>query len=87
MTWTKPQSSLPILNYEVTYNYSSLHTGLLSKDINKNTTTNTTTITLTNLIPGTTYNVYVRAYSDVGPGEYSNVTTANTSSYASKLIS
>jgi hypothetical protein len=69
VSWTKPQSPLPILRYDVRYRVSSA--------IRWTTVpvTGSTTTTLTNVVPGRRYDVQVRAVSQSGNGAYSTAAT------------
>ena len=71
VTWTAPQSERPITKYQVQYR----RTGTTSWSP-RNVTTRS--VTLENLSPGTSYQVQVRAFSDVGSGPFSDVRTPST---------
>ena len=71
VTWTTPQSDRPITKYQVQYRRSGT-TSWSTKDVTSRS------ITLENLPAGTSYQVRVRAVSDVGAGPYSNVGTQIT---------
>ena len=71
MTWTAPQSDRPITKYQVQYRRSEA-TSWITKDVTSRSTT------LENLSDGTSYQVQVRAVSDVGAGPYSDVGTLST---------
>ena len=71
MTWTAPQSDRTITKYQVQYRRSGT-TSWSTKDVTSTSTT------LENLSAGTSYQVQVRAFSDVGAGPYSDVGTQIT---------
>ena len=71
MSWTAPQSERPITKYQVRYRRSGA-TRWSTKDVTSRSTT------LENLSAQTSYQVQVRAVSDVGTGPYSDVRTLNT---------
>ena len=73
--WSAPSSERPIQHYEV--EYRAVDSG--STDWNRVSTNPTTTsAALKNLKPGTTYQVRVRAVSDVGSGEWSIIVSRTT---------
>ena len=76
MTWTAPQSDRSITKYQVQYR----RTGTTSWSTRDE---RTRSVTLENLSPGTSYQVKVRAVSDVGNGPFSDVRTLST--YNGKL--
>ena len=71
MTWTAPQSERPITKYQVQYRRNG-GTSWITKDVTSRSTT------LENLSAGTSYQVVVRAVSDVGTGPYSDMRTQIT---------
>ena len=71
VTWTAPSSDRPITKYQVQY-IKSGSTSWSTKDVTS------TSSTLDNLSPGTSYQVQVRAVSDVGGGQYSEIRTITT---------
>ena len=71
MTWTAPQSDRPITKYQVWYRRIGT-TILISKDVTSTSTT------LENLSAGASYQVLVKAVSDVGVGHYSDLITQIT---------
>ena len=71
VAWTAPQSDRPITKYQVQYRKSGA-TSWITKDVTSRSTT------LENLPAGTSYQVKVRAVSDVGSGPYSDVGTLST---------
>ena len=73
VTWTVPraQNDRPITKYQVQYRRSGT-TSWSTKDVTSRSTT------LENLPAGTSYQVRVRAVSDVGAGPYSDVGTQIT---------
>ena len=60
VSWTAPSSDVPITGYKLSYKESS----------ERNLAASTMTYTITNLQPGTLYQVRVRAVSPIGEGEY-----------------
>ena len=66
VTWTAPQSERPITKYQVQYR----RTGTTSWSTRE---VRTRYVTLENLSPGTSYQVQVRAVSDVGSGPFSDL--------------
>ena len=68
VTWTAPQSDRPITRYQVQYRRSGT-TSWITKEVTTRSTT------MENLSAGTSYQVQVRAVSDVGAGPYSDVRT------------
>ena len=71
--WTAPQSDRPITKYQVQYR----RTGTINwspKDVRPSFRS----VTLESLSPGTSYQVQVRAVSDVGNGPLSDVRTIST---------
>ena len=71
VTWTAPQSDRSITKYQVQYRRSGA-TIWSTKDVTSRFTT------LENLSAGTSYQVQVRAVSDVGAGPYSDMRTQIT---------
>ena len=71
MTWTAPRSDRPITKYHVQYRRIGT-TSWIIKDVTSRNTT------LENLIADTSYQVQVRAVSDVGTGPYSDMRTQIT---------
>ena len=71
VTWTAPQSDVTISQYQVQYRKSG--TTVWSQVIRPSTTA-----TLDHVLPGTAYNVRVRAQSAAGDGEWSEVHTETT---------
>ena len=71
VTWTVPQSDRLITKYQVQYR----RTGTTSWSTSDVTTRS---VTLENLSPGTSYQVQVRAVSDVGNGSFSDVRALST---------
>ena len=71
VTWTAPSSDRPITKYQVRHKRSS-STSWSTKDVTSTSTT------LENLSAGTSYQVTVRAVSDIGSGSYSDVRTITT---------
>ena len=71
MTWNAPQSDRTITKYQVQYRRSGT-TSWNTKDVTSTSTT------LEYLSAGTSYQVQVRAVSDVGGGPYSDVRTQIT---------
>ena len=65
VTWTAPQSDRPITKYQVQYRRTGI-TSWSTRDVR------TRSVTLENLSPGTSYQVQVRAVSDVGSGPLSD---------------
>ena len=73
VTWTAPSSEHPITKYQVQYKRSSsTSTSWTTKDVTSTSTT------LENLSAGTSYQVQVRAVSDIGAGQYSPIRTNTT---------
>ena len=70
VTWTAPSSERPITKYQVQYGIDGA--SWLTKDVTSTSTT------LQNLSAGTSYQVRVRAISDVGSGPYSEIRTTTT---------
>ena len=70
VTWTAPSSERPITKYQVQYRRSG--STWSTKDVTSRSTT------LENLSAGTSYQVRVRAVSDVGAGQYSQISTKTT---------
>ena len=70
VTWTAPFSDRTITKYQVQYRRSS--STWSTKDVTSRFTT------LENLSAGTSYQVRVRAVSDVGAGQYSLTSTKTT---------
>jgi hypothetical protein len=66
VTWTAPQSERPITKYQVQYRRTGT-TIWSTRDVT------TRSVTLENLSPGISYQVQVRAVSDVGSGSFSDV--------------
>ena len=71
VTWTAPSSDRPITKYQVQYKRSS-STSWIPKDVTSTSTS------LENLFAGTSYQVQVRAVSDVGAGKYSPIRIITT---------
>ena len=71
VTWTAPSSERTITKYQVQYRRSG-RTSWSTKDVTSPSTT------LENLSAGTSYQVQVRAVSDVGAGPYSQTRTKTT---------
>ena len=71
VTWTAPPSERTITKYQVQYRRSG-STSFSTKDVTSTSTT------LENLSAGTSYQVQVRAVSDVGAGPYSQISTKTT---------
>ena len=67
VTWTAPLSDLPIIKYQVQYRMNGVSWST------KNVTSTSTT--LENLSAGGSYQVSVRAVSDIGVGSYSVIRT------------
>ena len=73
MTWTAPSSERTITKFQVQYcNRTSGTSEWSTKDVTSRSTT------LENLSAGTSYEVRVRAVSDVGSGPYSLIRTNTT---------
>ena len=72
VTWTAPQSERPITKYQVQYRRTG--TTSWSPDVKPSIRS----VTLESLSPGTSYQVQVRAVSDVGNGPLSDVRTIST---------
>ena len=77
VSWTVPQSDRTIQHYQVDYRVSGSTTW---STVSPNPTSTSTT--LENLQLGTTYEVRVRALSDIGNGTWSETSSAET--YASE---
>ena len=73
VTWSAPSSDRPIQHYQVDYRVGT--SGSWST-WSPNPTSNS--VTLTGLQRGTTYQVRVRAVSDVGNGEWSDAVSETT---------
>ena len=71
VTWTAPQSDYSIIKYQIQYRRSDA-TSWSTKDVTSTSTT------LKNLTAGTSYQVQVRAISDIGAGPYSDMRTQIT---------
>ena len=71
VTWTAPSSDRPITKYQVQYKTSG-STSWSTKDVTSTSTT------LENLSAGSSYQIRVRAVSDVGSGPYSEIRTITT---------
>ena len=71
VTWTAPQSDRSITKYQVQYRRTGT-TSWSTRDVT------TRSVTLENLSAGTSYQVQVRAVSDVGNGPFSDVRTIST---------
>ena len=71
VTWTAPQSDRPITKYQVQYRRTGT-TSWSTRDVR------TRSVTLENLSAGASYQVQVRAVSDVGSGPFSDVRTIST---------
>ena len=69
--WTAPQSERPITKYQVQYRRTG-PTSWSSRDLTIRS------VTLENLSPGTSYQVQVRAVSDVGIGPFGDMRTLLT---------
>ena len=77
VNWTAPQNDVNISQYQV--QYKSNGTALWSNQVTRKPSVTTATLGETNaLLPGTAYNVRVRAQSDAGDGEWSEVHTETT---------
>ena len=85
VTWTAPESDLPILRYKVEYEKSGT---FRSSESTTSGSPPATSITLTGLATGTEYSVKVRAVSALGDGEWSTVQTerAYDSEFFSNII-
>ena len=70
VTWTAPSSDRPITKYQVLYRINGA--SWLTKDVTSTSTT------LENLSADSSYQVRVRAVSDVGVGPFSEITTRTT---------
>ena len=66
VSWTTPQSKLPIIEYEVEYRASNT-----SSWINSSVSPPTKSTVLTGLDAGVEYIIRVRALSEIGTGEWS----------------
>ena len=66
LTWTAPQSERPIIKYQVQYRRTGIYSWS-TRDVRARS------VTVENLSPGTSYQVQVRAVSDVGSGPFSDV--------------
>ena len=73
VTWDQPTSDRPIQHYEVQYRKQGVSSWT---SVTPNPTTSQTTIR--NVDKGSVYNVRVRAVSDVGSGQWRNVTSQRT---------
>ena len=71
VTWPVSQSDRPITKYQVQYRRAGT-TSWSTRDVR------TRSVTLENLSPGTSYQVQVRAVSDVGNGPISDIGTLLT---------
>ena len=71
VTWTAPRSDRPVTKYQVQYRRTGT-TSWSTRDVR------TRSVTLENLSPGTSYQVQVRAVSDVGSGSFSDMRTLLT---------
>ena len=71
VSWTVPQSDRPITKYQVQYRRTGT-TSWSSRDVRARS------VTLENLSPGASYQVQVRAVSDVGSGPFSDMGTLST---------
>ena len=71
VTWTAPQSDRPITKYQVQHRRTGT-TSWSTRDVT------TRSLTLESLSPGTSYQVQVRAVSDVGNGPISDIGTLLT---------
>ena len=71
VTWTEPSSERPIAKYQVQHRRSGSNSWI-PKDVTSTSTT------LENLSAGTSYQVQVRAVSDVGAGQFSPIRTITT---------
>ncbi len=74
VTWTALQNVANLSEYRVQYK----HNGTLSWDHRASAQPYSTSILLPALLPGTEYNVRVRAVSAAGEGEWSEVLTETT---------
>ena len=79
MTWTAPQSDVNLSQYQVQYKRN----GTVWWNYQVTSLPPVTTAILKGLTAGTAYNVRVRAQSDAGNGEWSEVHTETT--YNSKF--
>lgn len=66
----------PIIIYEILYSPNNTFNGLLAPENTLNTSN--TSILLSSLEEFVAYDISVRAYTDAGPGNYSNPTTQRT---------
>ena len=73
VTWSAPSSDCTIQHYQVDY-----RVGTSSSWSTWSPNPTSTSVTLTGLQSGTTYQVRVRAVSDVGYGEWSNIVSGTT---------
>ena len=73
VTWSAPSSKRTIQNYQVDY-----RVGTSGSWSTQSPNPTSTSVTLTGLQSGTTYQVRVRAVSDVGNGEWSNTVSRTT---------
>ena len=71
VTWNAPSSDRPITKYQVQYRRSG-RTNWRGMDATSTSTT------LVNLSAGTSYQVQVRAVSEIGVGSYSEIRTITT---------
>ena len=74
MTWATPSSERPIAKYQLRYRRSGSRTSWITKDVTSTSTT------LENLSADSSYQVQVRAVSDVGVGPFSEISEKDTSS-------
>ena len=73
VTWSAPSSDRPIQHYQVDY-----RVGTSGSWSTRSPNPTSTSVTLTGLQRGTSYQVRVRAVSDVGNGEWSNTASETT---------
>ena len=73
VTWSAPSSERPIQHYQVDY-----RVGTSGSWSTWSPNPTSTSVTLTGLQRGTSYQVRVRAGSDVGNGEWSNIVSGTT---------
>ena len=73
VSWTSPLSERPITTFQLQYNKDGS-----SSWVDHTVTSLSLFIYLENLLPGTTYQVRVRAVSDVGEGAFSAVVNHTT---------
>ena len=73
VTWSAPSSDSTIQHYQVDYGV-----GTSGSWSTRSPNPTTTSVTLTGLQSGTTYQVRVRAVSDLGNGEWSDTVSETT---------